>query len=157
MYNETELATFIVIVRCSTKQPKLLHHRPLLCYQRRTEDSLERVIFQFSRRSFSDSEPSPKLVCDSDLHIDPSTRVDPSDVFGLDVTQMPQQLQINIPTIHIYGRIDSRLPASIQLIHLSDPTKRMVYEHEGGHNIPRNSVAAERIASLMNECAQLVI
>lgn len=93
---------------------------------------------------------------DSDLHLIPSTPVDPSDVFGLDTTQMPQQLRIGIPTVHVYGRVDPRLPASVQLIYLSDPAKRLTHQHEGGHNIPRSFVAAEEIARLMDECADIV-
>jgi pimeloyl-ACP methyl ester carboxylesterase len=93
---------------------------------------------------------------DSDLHLDPSAPVDPSDVFGLDITQMPRQLQIGIPTLHVYGRVDPRLPASMQLVYLSDPAKRLTYQHEGGHNIPRSSAAAAGIARSMDECARIV-
>lgn len=42
---------------------------------------------------------------DSDLHLNPSASVDPSDVFGLDVTQIPQGLMIGIPTVHVYGAL----------------------------------------------------
>ncbi|KAJ5117454.1 hypothetical protein N7448_011086 [Penicillium atrosanguineum] len=94
---------------------------------------------------------------DSDLHLDPSAPIDPSDVFGLDIINMPQQLRIGIPTLHVYGRVDPRLPASLQLAHLSEATTRLTYRHEGGHNIPRSSVAAEGIARVMDECAQLVV
>lgn len=93
---------------------------------------------------------------DTDLHLNPSGPIDPSNVFGLDTIRMPQELRINIPTLHIYGRVDPRLPASLQLVHLSEPTKRLTYQHEGGHNIPRNSATAERIARLIDQCAQLM-
>ncbi|KAJ5947175.1 hypothetical protein N7466_000190 [Penicillium verhagenii] len=93
---------------------------------------------------------------DRDLQIDTSAPIDPSDVFGLDTVQMPRNLRIDIPTLHVYGRVDPRWPASLQLVHLSDPARRLTYQHEGGHNIPRSSVAAEGIAQLINECAQIV-
>ncbi|KFY50397.1 hypothetical protein V495_00281 [Pseudogymnoascus sp. VKM F-4514 (FW-929)] len=93
---------------------------------------------------------------DSDLHLNPSTPVDPSDVFGLDATDMPPQLRIGIPTIHVYGRVDPRWPASMQLLYLSDSATRLAYQHEGGHNIPRSSIAAEGIARLMDECSDIV-
>lgn len=45
--------TIVITELPSTKKPGLLHHRPLLYYQSKSDDSPERVIFQFSRRSFS--------------------------------------------------------------------------------------------------------
>ncbi|KAJ5457043.1 hypothetical protein N7530_012317 [Penicillium desertorum] len=94
---------------------------------------------------------------DTDLHLDPSAPIDPSNVFGLDTVQMPQKLRIKIPTIHVYGRVDPRLPASLQLLYLSESTKRLACQHEGRHNIPRSSAAAERIARLIDECAQMMV
>ncbi|KAJ6184951.1 hypothetical protein N7519_006252 [Penicillium mononematosum] len=94
---------------------------------------------------------------DTDLHLDPSAPIDPSNVFGLDTIQTPQNLRIEIPTLHVYGRVDPRLPASLQLLYLSESTKRLAYQHEGGHNIPRSSAAAERIARLIDECAQMMV
>lgn len=69
---------------------------------------------------------------------------------------MPQKLWIKIPTLHVYGRVDPRLPASLQLVYLSESTKRLKYQHEGGHSIPRSSAAAEGIARLIDECAQMM-
>lgn len=93
---------------------------------------------------------------DTDLHLDPSAPIDPLDVFGLDTMRMPQHLRIEILTLHVYGRVDPRLPASLQLVYLSAPTKRLTFQHDGGHNIPRSSAAAEGIARLIDECAQIV-
>lgn len=93
---------------------------------------------------------------DTDLHLNPAAPVDPSDIFGLDTVQMPEQLRIKIPTLHVYGRVDPRLPASLQLAYLSESTKRLTYQHEGGHNIPRSAAATEGIARLIDECAQMV-
>ncbi|KAJ5901988.1 hypothetical protein N7495_002516 [Penicillium taxi] len=93
---------------------------------------------------------------DTDLQLDPSALIDASNVFGLDTVQMPQQLRINIPTLHVYGRVDPRLPASLQLSYLCESTNRLTYQHEGGHNIPRSSSAAQGIARLIDECAQMI-
>lgn len=93
---------------------------------------------------------------DTDLHIDPLAPVHSSDVFGLNTVQIPPQLRIRIATLHVYGRVDPRLPASLQLSHLCDSATRLMYQHEGGHNIPRSAKAAEEIALLVNECAQMI-
>ncbi|KAJ5637416.1 hypothetical protein N7490_007295 [Penicillium lividum] len=93
---------------------------------------------------------------DTNLQIDPSAPFDSSDVFGLDTVQIPQQLRIRIATLHVYGRVDPRLPASLQLGSLCDSATRLMYQNEGGHNIPRNAKAAEGIALLVNECAQMI-
>ncbi|KAK3318563.1 serine hydrolase FSH [Apodospora peruviana] len=84
------------------------------------------------------------------LH-DPAVMPDESDVFGLDFTAMPQDVRIRIPTLHIYGAKDPRWPASVQLAHFCDKDKRKMYDHGGGHDIPRSSDVSKQIAALLQE------
>lgn len=74
---------------------------------------------------------------------------DASDVFGLDLTRFPDGLKIDMPTVHVYGIKDPRYPASIQLAHFSNPDRRRVFDHGGGHEIPRTTAVSQKIASLL--------
>lgn len=71
---------------------------------------------------------------------------DPSNVFGLDFTRFPECLRINIPTVHIYGIKDPRYTSSIQLANFCVGDKRRVFDHGGGHDIPRTTRVSEQIA-----------
>ncbi|KZF26351.1 hypothetical protein L228DRAFT_264758 [Xylona heveae TC161] len=75
--------------------------------------------------------------------------LDPTNVFGFDCTAIPQRLIIPIPTVHIYGSKDPRYPASLQLAQFCDPSVRRMYDHEGGHDVPRNKFVSESIAELV--------
>ena len=72
-----------------------------------------------------------------------------TDVYGLDVTRFPHCLKINIPTVHIYGIKDPRYTSSMQLAHFCAADKRKVYDHGGGHEIPRTTKVSEHIAGLL--------
>ncbi|KXX77136.1 Family of serine hydrolases 1 [Madurella mycetomatis] len=85
------------------------------------------------------------------LH-DPDEMPDESDVFGLDFTAMPEDAKIKIPTVHIYGAKDPRWPASVQLAHFC--VNRKMYDHGGGHDIPRSTEVSRRIAELVTELSQ---
>lgn len=74
---------------------------------------------------------------------------DRTNVFGLDYTRFPDTLKIDIPTVHIYGTKDPRYPSAMHLIYCSDEGKRRVYDHAGGHEIPRTTVVSETIADLV--------
>ena len=67
---------------------------------------------------------------------------------GLDFRLIPKKLFFRIPTVHIYGGKDPIMPSSMQLAGLCDPARRKVYDHEGGHDIPRNEAVSKSIASL---------
>jgi hypothetical protein len=82
------------------------------------------------------------------LH-NPDRLPEESDVFGLDFTAMPPDLKIGIPTAHIFGAKDPRWPASLQLAHFCDD--RRLYDHRGGHDIPRSTEVSVRIAGLIEE------
>ncbi|KAL9022852.1 MAG: hypothetical protein Q9196_007501 [Gyalolechia fulgens] len=75
--------------------------------------------------------------------------LDPTNVFGLDFTNMPKHLRIPVPTVHVYGNKDPRCPASLQLAQLSDPTWRKTYDHGGGHDVPRKTDVSKSIAQLL--------
>ena len=75
--------------------------------------------------------------------------LEPSNVFGLDFTKMPKHLRINVPTVHVYGNKDPRCPASLQLSQFSDPSLRKMYDHGGGHDVPRKSDVSDSIAELV--------
>ena len=74
---------------------------------------------------------------------------DRTNVFGLNFTQFPDQLKINIPTVHIYGSKDPRYPSSVQLAHFSEEGRRRTFDHAGGHDIPRTTVVSNQIAELV--------
>ncbi|AEO66741.1 9a741081-77ae-4704-b6ff-5111685aea1d [Thermothielavioides terrestris] len=84
----------------------------------------------------------------SDLVHKPDQMPDETDVFGLDFTTMPKDLRIKIPTVHVYGAKDPRWPASLQLAHFCD--QRKLYDHGGGHEIPRTSEVSSKIAELIS-------
>ena len=74
---------------------------------------------------------------------------DARDVFGLDFTEFPRDLFIQMPTVHIYGGKDPRWPAAMQLAHFCE--NRVMYDHGGGHDIPRSTEVSLRIAELVAE------
>lgn len=77
------------------------------------------------------------------------------DVFGLDVTQLSEPMRIQIPTVHIYGVKDPKFAASIQLAHLCKDSVKKVFDHGGGHEIPRTEVVSKKIAQLITWVAQM--
>ncbi|ERF76433.1 hypothetical protein EPUS_07313 [Endocarpon pusillum Z07020] len=82
---------------------------------------------------------------------DPGAKImnNPQDVFGLDTTQFSEHSKIRIPTVHIYGSKDPRRPASLQLACLCRAEVRKIYDHGGGHDIPRRKEVSEAIAGLV--------
>ncbi|KAL8715723.1 MAG: hypothetical protein Q9220_000390 [cf. Caloplaca sp. 1 TL-2023] len=81
---------------------------------------------------------------------------DASDVFGLDFTRgVLGGLRIKIPTVHVYGSKDPRCPASLQLAELCEKRWRRVFDHGGGHDVPRKTEVSEGIAQLV-EWTQVV-
>jgi hypothetical protein len=87
------------------------------------------------------------------LH-DASKLPPPSDCFGLDYTALPPDLFINIPTVHIYGGKDPIWPSSIQLAYLCDSYKRVMYDHEGGHDVPRSPKVVSDMATMFKKLAK---
>ncbi|KAI0597394.1 serine hydrolase FSH [Biscogniauxia sp. FL1348] len=58
------------------------------------------------------------------------------DCFGLNLNRIPLELKIRIPSIHVWGKEDPLLPASIHLAGLCDPYIRKIHTHEGAHEVP---------------------
>lgn len=78
---------------------------------------------------------------------DPAVLPDETDCFGIDFTAVPSDVRIRVPTVHVYGAKDPRWPASMQLSYFCD--NRKMYDHGGGHDVPRSTVVSNRIADLV--------
>lgn len=59
------------------------------------------------------------------------------------------KVKISIPTVHIYGERDPRYIAGIQLSEVCEKARRKVYNHGGGHEIPRFEAVSGAIADLV--------
>ncbi|KAJ5710982.1 hypothetical protein N7488_005138 [Penicillium malachiteum] len=92
---------------------------------------------------------------DAKLGIDPDADIDTRDVYGLDTVSLPAGIRINIPTAHLVGRVDPRLPASLWLVNLSEENGREVFVHPGGHNIPRSEGSTKYIAEMMERSVRI--
>lgn len=57
--------------------------------------------------------------------------------------------RISVPTVHIYGSKDPRYAAGVHLSGICDPATRRVYNHGGGHEIPRTDTVSRSIAELV--------
>lgn len=85
---------------------------------------------------------SDEAVSDSD-----SGSETPDVLFGLDFSAFPRDLRIDIPTVHVVGGKDPKFPAGAQLARFC--SHRAVFDHGGGHDIPRTSHVSLRIAELV--------
>jgi hypothetical protein len=90
----------------------------------------------------------------SRLMHDPTNLPPSSDCFGLDFTSLPKDLLIHLPTVHILGGKDPIWPSSIQVANLCDPKIRSIYDHRGGHDLPRTPKVASDIAEIFNGLAE---
>ncbi|KAL2172031.1 hypothetical protein VTG60DRAFT_768 [Thermothelomyces hinnuleus] len=77
-----------------------------------------------------------------------------SNVFGLDLSNLPEDLLIRMPTVHIWGAKDPRFPAACQLAGFC--SNRREYDHGGGHEIPRSTVVSQTIANLIIELVKQI-
>ncbi|KAH8600099.1 putative EF-hand calcium-binding domain protein [Bisporella sp. PMI_857] len=80
---------------------------------------------------------------------------DTSNMFGINFDEIPKESLIQIPTVHVYGAKDPRYPASLQLAHFCDSSKRRMYDHGGGHDIPRMQAVSEMMAELVRWCSMI--
>ena len=55
-------------------------------------------------------------------------------------------VRIDIPTAHVYGRNDVDVGKSEQLVELCEEGKRVVFVHGGGHDVPRTREVSQGIA-----------
>ncbi len=79
--------------------------------------------------------------------------LDRKDVFGLDFESFPDEVRIKVPTLHVVGQRDPRWGSGVQLALLcvegdgdGDGCIRRVYDHGGGHDVPRTTAVSARIA-----------
>lgn len=75
--------------------------------------------------------------------------VDLQNPYGM---QVPDGWRIQIPTVHIYGKKDPRWLAGLNLASFCGGAKR-IWDHGGGHDIPRLSGVSKEIAGLVEWCA----
>ncbi|KAK4140661.1 serine hydrolase FSH [Dichotomopilus funicola] len=78
---------------------------------------------------------------------DPEEKLRTSDVYGLDFTKMAEDLLVQIPTVHIYGAKDPRWPCNRHLEYFC--MKKKVFDHGGGHEIPRFTAVSDKIAEMV--------
>lgn len=57
--------------------------------------------------------------------------------------------RLGIPTVHVYGNRDPRYVAGVQLSGICEPGMRRVFDHGGGHEIPRTERVSRTIADLV--------
>lgn len=57
--------------------------------------------------------------------------------------------RIDVPTVHIYGSKDPRYAAGVHLSGVCEPAKRRVFNHGGGHEIPRTEAVSASVAELV--------
>lgn len=78
-----------------------------------------------------------------------------SNVFGIDFGRVPMDWLIQIPTVHVYGAKDPRYPASITLAHFCEESVRRIFDHGGGHDIPRKADVSQALAELVEWCGMM--
>ncbi|RDW58261.1 hypothetical protein BP6252_13672 [Coleophoma cylindrospora] len=77
-------------------------------------------------------------------------------VFGIDVAKIPKEMKIPIPTVHIFGSRDPRFPASLTLAQFCDERLRRLFDHGGGHEVPRTTNCSTALADSVQWCAKMV-
>lgn len=114
-------------------------------------DDRSKIELQVKAASVATYEPGMEIwMSREEMDWDPdSPPIDQPNVFGLDFTQIPMDIRISIPTVHIYGSRDPRYPASLQLANICNPAWRKTFDHQGGHDIPRNKEVSRKIAELV--------
>jgi hypothetical protein len=79
------------------------------------------------------------------------------DCYGLDFTTFPPEAFItDIPTVHIYGDKDPISSSGIQLAYLCRAEKQNMYNHQGGHDLPRSPKVAEEVAALFKKLSRKI-
>ncbi|KAL2008391.1 hypothetical protein VTN00DRAFT_8373 [Thermoascus crustaceus] len=101
-----------------------------------------------SRKALSDKASAPAILAQGSKRW---TDVDGASGYSVEDAsrEVSGPLQIKIPTVHIYGSKDPRYFAGVQLSSFCDPRTRKVYNHGGGHEIPRGDTVSRTIADLV--------
>lgn len=63
------------------------------------------------------------------------------------------QERINIPTVHIHGAKDGWLKEANDLLVMCDPKTAVVWQHSGGHEIPKRADLAKKVAEMIQQAA----
>ncbi|KAL2157483.1 hypothetical protein VTH06DRAFT_6034 [Thermothelomyces fergusii] len=109
--------------------------------------------------SYSELKPGHATPWDNltDLVHDPeNARISKeTNVFGLDLSNLPEDLVIKLPTVHIWGAKDPRFPVACHLAAFC--SDRREYNHGGGHEIPRTSAVSQTIADLIIELVEKIV
>ncbi|KAI0855446.1 serine hydrolase FSH [Xylaria cubensis] len=88
----------------------------------------------------------------STLIHDPSSLPPENDCYGLNFGAFPPEALItNFPTLHIYGATDPIWSSSVQMAYLCQADENCMYDHQGGHDVPRSPKVAADIASLFKK------
>lgn len=122
--------------------------------ERKVEDMVKSKVDAMSNLASSLVKPQGLWDDTSQLLHDPDELPEPSDCFGLDFTSFPPDSFISIPTVHMYGAKDPIFTSSIQLAYLCDPNKRVMYDHQGGHDVPRTPDVVADMASAFRKLDQ---
>ncbi|KAL5336584.1 serine hydrolase-domain-containing protein [Aspergillus crustosus] len=87
----------------------------------------------------------------SPINKEEEIRLELSNPTSTSITNPRTRTKITIPTVHIYGERDPHYIAGIQLSEVCDTAggKRKVYNHGGGHEIPRFEAVGGAIAGLV--------
>ncbi|KAF1347665.1 serine hydrolase FSH [Delphinella strobiligena] len=72
------------------------------------------------------------------------------EVCGLDCAQILPEHMIQIPTVHIYGSRDPRMASAFQLARFCREDVKRIFDHGGGHDLPRTTVVSQKIAGLVS-------
>ncbi|KAJ9656590.1 hypothetical protein H2198_004824 [Neophaeococcomyces mojaviensis] len=59
--------------------------------------------------------------------------------------------RLNIPTLHVFGKVDEVYEGAKRMAELCDAKSRLIYEHKGGHEMPKNKVDLLRIKDLVEK------
>ncbi|GAP82782.2 putative serine hydrolase [Rosellinia necatrix] len=112
----------------------------------------ERVVEETELRRQGDLGPLPS-------HVSLARRAvfNSDDCFGLNLNQVPLELKIKIPTVHVWGANDPSFPTSIHVTGLCDPYIRKIYTHGGGHEVPQGTEATQELGKLVLWCMQQAI
>ena len=74
-------------------------------------------------------------------------------VFGMNyATGFPKELLITLPVVNVFGIRDPRYTSAIQLAYTC--RNRAMYDHKGGHDIPRTTEVSVNIAELIKQLAR---
>lgn len=60
-------------------------------------------------------------------------------------------IRVKVPTVHIIGKKDDVLSGAKNMMELCDARQRLVYIHEGGHEVPRGKTDLLRIKDLIEK------